>query len=89
MEQTVHDQLTTLTFKTRGTCSKAIDITLNGNIVKEVVFYGGCPGNLAAVSKLVKGREREELVALLKGTRCGRRNSSCPDQLALALESLA
>lgn len=89
MKLTLNDQLTTLTYKPVGTCSKAIDITLNGNTIEEVFFYGGCPGNLAAVSNLVKGRERQEIIDLLKGTRCGRRNSSCPDQLALALESMA
>ena len=88
MELTLNNQLTTLTYKPVGTCSKAIDITLNGTIIEEVFFYGGCPGNLTAVSKLVKGRQRQEVIALLKGTRCGRRNSSCPDQLALALESM-
>ncbi len=88
MEQTVFEQLRTRTFKTRGTCSKAIDITMKGDVIEEVHFYGGCPGNLAALSLLVKGRDKKEIIALLKGTRCGRRNSSCPDQLALALDSL-
>ncbi len=63
-------------------------VTLDGDIVDSVYFYGGCPGNLLGITALVKGRSRAEVVELLKGTRCGRRESSCPDQLARALESI-
>jgi len=70
-----------------GVCSRQIDITLtDDNRIEEVIFTGGCPGNLQGISRLVRGREAEEIIALLRGTICGQRGTSCPDQLSLALE---
>ncbi|MBQ6787262.1 MAG: TIGR03905 family TSCPD domain-containing protein [Lachnospiraceae bacterium] len=75
-------------YKTSGTCSSMIDIETNGDIIESVVFTGGCNGNLQGISALVKGMKIEDAIAKLKGIKCGFKNTSCPDQLAHALEEL-
>lgn len=75
------------TYKTHGTCSSAIEIELDGTIVKSVRFINGCRGNTQGVARLAEGREASEVIALLKGIQC-RGGTSCPDQLACALEEL-
>ena len=75
-------------YKTQGVCSSSIDIEMDGNIVKNVKFTGGCNGNLQGISALVKDMSAEEAIQRLKGIRCGFKNTSCPDQLAQALESI-
>lgn len=77
-----------LTYKTQGTCSRQIDIELKDGLIDSVKFTGGCHGNLQGVSALVKGMEPREAIARLKGIRCGAKPTSCPDQLALALEKM-
>ncbi len=74
------------TYMTRGTCSRQIiyDVT-EDNRIKNVKFIGGCSGNLQAVARLVDGKPIDEVIATLKGIKC-RSNTSCGDQLALALE---
>ena len=74
------------TFNTRGTCSRQIlyDVTADGKLTN-VKFIGGCSGNLQAVSRLVDGKPIDEVISLLKGIKC-RANTSCGDQLAIALE---
>ena len=74
------------TYQTRGTCSRAIQYEINDGIVTECYFVGGCMGNTQGVAALVKGKRVEEAVARLKGIKCGARGTSCPDQLARALE---
>lgn len=74
----------TYTYKTQGTCSKLITLELDGNVVHNVVFTGGCPGNLQAIPKLVEGLTVEEIEARIKGISCGGRPTSCGDQLARA-----
>jgi uncharacterized protein (TIGR03905 family) len=71
---------------TRGTCSRQIlfDVTEDDK-VKNVKFIGGCSGNLQAVSRLVEGKDVDEVISTLKGIKC-RSNTSCGDQLARALE---
>ena len=76
-------------YKTSGTCSSMIDIETNGDIIESVVFTGGCKGNLQGISALVKGMKIEDAIAKLKGIKCGFKNTSCPDQLARALEELS
>lgn len=73
------------TYTTKGTCSRQIlyDVTPDNKVVN-VKFINGCPGNLRAVSKLVDGRDINEVISLLKGIQC-RAGTSCPDQLAKAL----
>lgn len=72
-------------FKTTGTCSKQIDFELNGDIVSNVKFTGGCNGNTQGVSALVDGLTVDEIEKRLKGIQCGMRGTSCVDQLALAV----
>lgn len=76
----------THSYKTRGTCSRQIDFEIDNGIVKNVSFFGGCNGNLKGIGALVEGRPAEEVITLLKGMKCGFKNTSCPDQLAQALE---
>lgn len=73
-------------YATSGTCSRAIEAELDGKIIKSVKFIGGCPGNLQGISKLVAGMDAEDVIRRLKGTTCGFKPTSCPDQLARALE---
>ena len=75
-------------YRTKGTCSSAIDIEMDGNIIKSVVFTGGCNGNLQGISRLVEGMSAEDAITRLKGIKCGFKPTSCPDQLAIALESI-
>lgn len=72
-------------YKTKGTCSQSIQFELENNIIHNVRFFGGCNGNLKAISKLVEGQNAESVEKLLKGNTCGFRNTSCADQLAIAL----
>lgn len=74
-------------YRTKGTCSGQIDLELENGIIKDVVFYGGCNGNLKGISMLVKDKPAEDVIASLKGLKCGFKQTSCPDQLALALEA--
>lgn len=72
-------------FTPRGVCSRQIDVELDGDTVKSVQFTGGCDGNLKAISKLVRGQKVDEVVSLLEGNTCGRRSTSCADQMCKAL----
>lgn len=74
------------TYKTKGTCSREITVELEGNIIKSVNFMGGCPGNLAAISKIVVGMDKDKVINLWRGNTCGIRGTSCADQLTYALE---
>ncbi len=75
------------TYETKGTCSQAIEIETEGDVVKSVHFIGGCTGNTQGVSRLAVGRKIDEVIGLLKGIQC-RNGTSCPDQLARALEKI-
>lgn len=75
-------------YKTKGTCSTMIDVELKDGVIDSVKFTGGCNGNLQGISALVKGMKPEEAISRLKGIRCGFKPTSCPDQLAHALEEL-
>ena len=72
-------------YKTKGTCSIEINFDINGNIISNVSFVGGCNGNLKAISKLVEGMTVEEIEQKLIGNTCGSRPTSCADQLAIAV----
>ena len=75
-------------YRTRGTCATKIDLDVDADhIIRNVIFTGGCNGNLKGISKLVVGRRAEEVIDALEGTRCGFKNTSCPDQLARALRA--
>ncbi len=73
-------------YKTRGTCSREISFELENGIVKNVSFFGGCNGNLRGIAALVEGKKAEEVIPLIKGIKCGFKPTSCPDQLAVALQ---
>ena len=73
-------------YKTQGTCSRQIDIDVENGIVVEVKFTGGCSGNTQGVAALVVGMTVDEAIKRLRGIHCGPRPTSCPDQLARALE---
>lgn len=69
-----------------GVCSRSVEFDIEDGIVKNVVFDGGCNGNTKGIAKLVEGMDANEVVQRLRGVTCGRKGTSCPDQLALALE---
>ncbi|MCI8316586.1 MAG: TIGR03905 family TSCPD domain-containing protein [Lachnospiraceae bacterium] len=73
-------------YVTSGTCSKMIDFEVEDNIIKSVAFTGGCNGNLKGISALVAGMSVDDAISKLKGIQCGFKSTSCPDQLARALE---
>lgn len=73
-------------YNTTGTCSTAIDVEVKDGIIESVQFTGGCNGNTKGISALVKGMAVEDAISRLKGIKCGMRSTSCPDQLAKALE---
>ncbi len=75
-------------YKPNGVCSSAIDIEVDGNTIRSVKFTGGCHGNLQGISRLVVGMQVDDAISRFKGIRCGFKNTSCPDQLAQALESI-
>ena len=75
-------------YKTKGTCSTSIDVELKDGVIDSVKFTGGCNGNLQGISALVKGMKPEEAISRLKGIRCGFKPTSCPYQLAHALEEM-
>ncbi|MBQ9124028.1 MAG: TIGR03905 family TSCPD domain-containing protein [Lachnospiraceae bacterium] len=75
-------------YMTKGTCSTQIDIEVENGVIQSVAFTRGCNGNLQGISALVKGMKVEDAIAKLKGIKCGAKDTSCPDQLARALESL-
>ena len=74
------------TYKTTGTCSKEIQYEVADGVVTACRIVGGCPGNTQGVAKLVVGRKVADVIAQLKGIQC-RNGTSCPDQLARALEA--
>ncbi len=74
------------TYKTSGVCSSAIDLDIDGDIVRNVVFTGGCNGNLKGIGKLVDGMKAQDIIGKLEGTLCGGKDTSCPDQLSKALK---
>ena len=77
-------------YTTKGTCSRRIDLELDGDIVRSVEFIGGCNGNTKGIASLVKGMKAEDVIARCEGIRCGMKSTSCPYQLSCALkEALA
>lgn len=73
-------------YTTQGTCSKLIRVVLNDdNVVEDVLFVGGCNGNLQGICSLIKGQKAADVINRVKGISCNGRPTSCPDQLAVAL----
>lgn len=75
-------------YKPQGVCSYEMIIETEEDIIKKVIIEGGCAGNTVGVSRLVEGMKIEEAIKRLKGIQCGARGTSCPDQLAKALEEI-
>ena len=76
----------TYQYKTRGTCSQLITFDIEDGKLRNVHFVSGCNGNLQGIGRLTEGMDAMECVAKLKGIRCGFKDTSCPDQLARAIE---
>lgn len=74
-------------YKTENTCSQLISLDLDGNVVHNVSFMGGCNGNLKAIPLLIEGWTEEQIAEKLSGVLCGRRPTSCADQLAHAVRA--
>ena len=74
-----------IVYPTKGVCSQAIAIELEGDTVKSVQFIGVCSGNTQGISMLVRGMKVEDVISRLEGISCGGKGTSCPDQLAKAL----
>ena len=70
----------------KGVCSSELIFEIEGNIIKSLKIVGGCPGNTVGVARLVQNKEIREVINLLRGIPCGSRGTSCPDQVARALE---
>ena len=73
-------------YNTNGVCSRQISFDIENGKIKNVSFVGGCNGNLKGISALVEGADANEIIKRLRGTKCGMKNTSCPDQLAAAIE---
>lgn len=79
----------TYTYTPRGVCSVKIDIDADDEgIIRDIRFTGGCNGNLQGIAALARGRQANEVAGALKGIKCGAKGTSCPDQLAAALEKM-
>lgn len=74
-------------YRPEGVCSREIIIEIENDIIKNLKIVGGCPGNTVGVSKLVQNRNVDDVIKLLKGIMCGDKGTSCPDQVAKALEN--
>ena len=76
-------------YKTQGTCSRAVIVDVEDGVITDCAFVGGCSGNTQGVASLVIGMKAEDAIAKIKGIKCGMKSTSCPDQLALALEEIS
>ena len=77
-----------MNYKPKGVCASSIDIEVKENKIESVQFTGGCNGNLQGISALVAGMSLDEAISKLQGIRCGYKQTSCPDQLAIALKAI-
>ena len=75
-------------YATKGTCARSIEFELDGETVKNIRFEGGCNGNLKGIGALVEGMDIDDVIARVEGIKCGMKSTSCPDQLAQALEEI-
>ncbi len=76
----------TINYKTKGTCSRRINLTIENDIITDLKFDGGCAGNLQGISSLAVGKNAKEVAATLRGIDCNGKGTSCPDQLSKAIE---
>lgn len=78
----------TYTYRPKGVCSQLMQIGIEDGVVTQLSVVGGCNGNLQGIDRLIRGMKVEDVIARLEGIRCGRRPTSCPDQLAKALRQI-
>ena len=71
-----------------GVCSQKFIININGDVLESIQIIGGCPGNIMALSLLIKGKKIDDIISMLKGIPCRNKGTSCPDQIAKALEKI-
>ena len=76
----------TIQYQPKGVCSNYMEIDVDGGVIQDCRVKGGCNGNLQGIGRLVEGMPVDEVIARLRGIRCGYKPTSCPDQLATALE---
>ncbi len=74
-----------ITYRPKGVCSRLMEIEIEDDKIRDVKVTGGCDGNLKGISKLLVGMDVDDAIGRMKGIRCGFKNTSCPDQLAIAL----
>jgi uncharacterized protein (TIGR03905 family) len=75
-------------YKTKGVCSREIEIEVSEGVIKSIVIRGGCQGMGQGICRLAEGMKPEDVIKKMKGILCGNKNTSCPDQLSKALETL-
>lgn len=75
-------------YRPQGVCSTEIIVDIENNIIKDLQVRNGCNGNLKGISSLVRGMSIDDVISKLKGIKCGMKNTSCPDQIAIALEKI-
>ena len=75
------------TYTPKMVCSRKIDFDIDGNVITNISFEGGCNGNLKAISKILDGWTVEQIESKIRGNKCGLRNTSCADQLAIAVRT--
>lgn len=75
-------------YKPQGVCSTEIIVDVEHNIIKDIQIINGCNGNLKGIASLIKGMNIDDVIAKLRGIKCGMKNTSCPDQIAIALEKI-
>ena len=73
-------------YRPQGVCSRQMIFDIEGDVIENVQIIGGCPGNLLGISRIVIGMKAEDVIERFRGTRCGFKSTSCPDQLSYALE---
>ena len=79
----------TYSFRPRGVCSQEMRVEVDDQgVIRKMEVLGGCSGNLQGIASLVRGMKVEDIIQRLEGIRCGRKATSCPDQLAQALKAL-
>ena len=76
----------TYTYTPKGVCSHRIQVDVEDGIIRDVQVLGGCNGNLQGISNLIIGMDAKDAISRMKGVRCGMKPTSCPDQIAIALE---
>ena len=75
-----------ITYRPTGVCSVQYDIVLEDDVIADIKIYGGCDGNLKAICKLIEGMDADKVAEILEGNTCGYKNTSCADQLSIALK---